>query len=101
VKRRRFNHLFEELSVALDQLAPRYALWLHMGEVGLDPDRLSGGDVESYCHLHLTGFLEAHDLTLAPRLRRRFERTVIRFDPARPTPYEHMDRLGGPRQPRP
>ena len=34
MERRRFDHLFLELSVALGALAPRYALWLRIHEFG-------------------------------------------------------------------
>ncbi len=100
MRRRRFDHFFEELSVALDRLAPRYALWLHMGEVGIDPEQLSQDEAVAFCELHLTRFLVAEGLSLAPRTRRRLERSIGRFDPDRPTPYEHMARLGGSNQPR-
>jgi hypothetical protein len=99
--RRRFDHLYEELSVALDRLAPRYALWLHMGEIGLDPESLSRSQAVDFCEVHLTAFLHDHGLALAPGPRRRFEREVRRFDPSRLTPYEHMERLGSPRPPGP
>jgi hypothetical protein len=101
VDRRRFDHLFEELSVGLGRLAPRYALWLHMGEAGLDPERLSRADATRFCRLHLSAFLGDHGLALKPRQRRRVERAVARFDPSLPTPYDHMARLGGVSQRRP
>lgn len=99
--RRRFDHFFEELSVALDRLAPRYALWLHMGEVGLDPERLSRRDAVTFCAEHLTDFLADQGLRLADARRRRLAREVARFDPSRPTPYDHMARLGGGPPPQP
>lgn len=94
--RRRFDHLYEELSLALGRLAPRYALWLYVGQVGLEPDRLSRADVVNFCRQHLTRFLSDQGLSLLPRRRRRFERTVARFDPRYPTPYEHMARMSSP-----
>ena len=101
MRRRRFDHLFEELSVALDRLAPRYALWLHMGEAGLDPEQLSRDEAIDFCELHLTEFLDDEGLWLSPGRRRRLQREVARFDPERPTPYEHMARLGGSPSTRP
>ena len=97
MNRRRFDHLFQELSVALGELAPRYALWLHMSETGIDPEALTRSQARRYCAEHLDGFLDAHQLRLSGRLRRRLEREVARFDPRRPTPYDHMARLGGTR----
>ena len=92
--RRRFDHLYEELSVALGRLAPRYALWLHMGELGMDPERLSRSDAVLFCRRHLDGFLGEQDLALRNREERRLVCAVDRFDPRHPTPYEHMARLG-------
>jgi hypothetical protein len=100
VDRRRFDHLYEELSVALGQLVPRYALWLHMAEVGLDPERLSRVDATRFCRDHLAGLLASQRLILPERQARRLGRRMARFDPCHPTPYEHMARLGerpGPR----
>jgi hypothetical protein len=96
MERRRFDHLYEELSVALGRLAPRYALWLHMGEVGCDPERLSRDAALAYCRTNLRGFLRRHRLFLPERRHRSLERSLSRFDPRHPTPYEHMARLGGP-----
>lgn len=92
--RRRFDHLFEELSVALGRLAPRYALWLRMSELGFEPEQLSRADAVGFCQLHLAGFLHDEALRLSPRERRRLERSVARFDPHQPTPYDHMSRIG-------
>ncbi len=101
MNRRRFDHLYAELSVALGRLAPRYALWLHMSELGMDPERLSRSDAVLFCRRHLDGFLGEHDLALRDRQERRLVRAIDRFDPRHPTPYEHMARLGDPvrRQP--
>ena len=94
--RRRFDHLYEELSVALGRLVPRYALWLHMGELGMDPERLSRSDAVQFCRRHLHDFLSGQHLALRDRQERRLVRAVDRFDPRHPTPYEHMARLGDP-----
>lgn len=86
--------------MALDRLAPRYALWLHMGEVGIDPEHLSRAGAVRFCRLHLTGFLAEQGLSLSARRRRRLERVIAAFDPRYRTPYEHMARLGIPPSPR-
>jgi hypothetical protein len=96
VDRRRFDNLFEELSVALGRLAPRYALWLHMGEQGLDPNALSQDEALGFLRDHLPDFLHEHDLWLSDAGARKLEKTVGRFDPQHLTPYEHMARLGEP-----
>jgi hypothetical protein len=99
--RRRFDQLYTELSVALGRLAPRYPLWLRMGERGLDPDRLSQSDALAFCREGLTAFLHDHGLELSQRRQLRLERAVRRFDPSHPTPDEHMARFGESARPRP
>lgn len=91
--RRWFDHLFAELSVELGRLAPRYPLWIRIGELGVDPARLRGEDVVSFCDLHLAGFLADHGLTLSTRRRRKLARNLSRFDPYRQTPSDHMARI--------
>ena len=95
MERRRFDHLYQELSVELGRLVFCYALWLHMADVGLDPEHLSRQDVTRFCRDHLAGFLAARGLALPERQARRLGRRLARFDPRHPTPYEHMARLGG------
>jgi hypothetical protein len=84
--RRRFDHLFEEISVRIGRLAPRYALWLRLRELGMDADRLS------FCRDHLDAFLREHELALAPRQARDLLRSVARHDPALRTPAEWLAR---------
>ena len=101
-RRRRFEHLFVELSVALGELVPRYALWLRIGEFG-DPDELGehGGSPETlsraaavaFCRQELQGFLGEHGLELAPRKLRRLIRAVSRFDSQHATPEEQLRSL--------
>ena len=57
MQRRRFEHLYEELSLALGELAPRYSLWLHLGEIGCDPDALEAAAVVRFCRDDLELFL--------------------------------------------
>jgi hypothetical protein len=97
--RRRFDHLYEEICVALGRLLPRYALWLHMSEAGLDPDRLSRRNALAFCREDLDTFLFEYGEELRGRRARRLLRSVERFDPRRSTPYEHMSRLGAPDRP--
>jgi hypothetical protein len=92
--RRRFDHLFEELSVLLGRLAPRYALWLHICDQGFDPNGLSRDEALAFCRDPLSEFLSEHDLWLSEAGARKLEKIVGRFDPRHLTPYEHMARLG-------
>jgi hypothetical protein len=93
VKRRRFEHFHVELSVALDQLVPRYTLWLHMCDQGFEPEDLEQDALLRFFDEHLDAFLDDERLMLRKRERGRLRATVARFDPAQPTPYEFMERL--------
>jgi hypothetical protein len=90
LQRRRFDHLFEEISVRIGRLAPRYALWLHLQELGMDADALSREDVLRFCRDHLADFLRGHELALAPRAARDLLRSVARHDPSLRTPAEWL-----------
>ncbi len=95
--RRRFEHLVVELSVAVGRVIPRYALWLKLGELGWNPEGLSRMAVISFYDGHLQQFLDECGASLSARKARRLRRTLERFDPAQPTPYEHMERFGSSR----
>jgi len=97
VGRRRFTHLHTELSVALGTLVPRWALWLRLEERGFPPERLTRDGVLAFQQRELDDFLAEQRLSLSPRSARRLARTLARFDPARPTPEEVMERLAGAR----
>jgi hypothetical protein len=91
--RRRFDHLFTELSVAAGELVPRYALWLCVQELGWDPVRIEADEVVAFVDDHLDAFLAEHDLFVPPRARRRLRRSLRRFDPRRPAPEEILERI--------
>ena len=91
--RRGFDHLFAEISVGVGRLAPRYALWLRLRELGIDPERLTRTQGVAFCRAHLARFLREHGMALPPRSLRRVERAVARFDPAAPTPAEWAARI--------
>jgi hypothetical protein len=93
--RRRFDHLFTELSVAAGVRVPRYALWLALHEAAIDPEALSREGALAFCDGPLPGFLRAHGLSLGPRRARELRRAVARFDPRHPTPYERFAALIG------
>ena len=93
MRRRRFDHLILEISLALDRNLPRYPLWLTFKELGMDPEFLTREAVIEFCDEQLADFL-AHLGYVLPRRRiRRLQRAVARFDPALPTPYERMARI--------
>lgn len=87
-RRRRFDHLFEELSVRIGRLAPRYALWLRLRERDLDPEILTRDQAVAFCREGLAEFLREHELALAPRQLDALVRAVARHDPAVRTPAE-------------
>lgn len=88
MSRRRFDHLFEEISVQIGRLAPRYALWLHLREQGLDPERLTREETVAFCRNGLTRFLHEHELTLSRRQSLTLLRAVARHDPSVRSPAE-------------
>lgn len=93
--RRRFSHLHTELSLAVGQVVPRYALWLDLAERGWNPERLTRAAVIAFSDHHLHRFLAAQRLSLSARAARRLRRALMRFDPLQPTPEERMERLAG------
>jgi hypothetical protein len=93
VRRRRFDHLILEISLALNRNLPRYPLWITFKELGMDPEFLTREAVIEFCDEHLADFLARLGYVLPPRRIRRLQRAVARFDPALPTPYERMARI--------
>jgi hypothetical protein len=93
VNRRRFENLVVELSVAAGHLVPRYALWLRLQELGLDPIGLERADMLRFVDGHLSSFLAEHGLALENRVQRRLRGRLARFDPRYPTPEETIQRL--------
>ena len=91
--RRRFEHLFVELSVACGQLVPRYRLWLTLREAGADPERLARRDAIGFCDDLLARFLDDQGLSLTRWRRRKLRRSVAGFDPDMTSPDELMERL--------
>lgn len=93
MRRRRFDHLVVELSLALDRSVPRYSLWQAVRGVGLDPEAWSGVEAQRFCTAELPRWLRRQGFALAePRLE-RLARSIARFDPRRLTPEEHFARI--------
>lgn len=88
-----FDHLHAELSIGVGCVVPRYTLWLHVREIGLDPEELDREQALAFCRRHASEFLAEIGLPLAPRAARRVERALVRFDPRYPTPSEQAARL--------
>ena len=93
MQRRRFDHLFVEISLAVGRHLPRYPLWLTLKELGMEPEQLSREAAIEFCDRHLTAFVARCGDHLSPRQLRRLQRAVARYDPEIPTPYERMARI--------
>lgn len=93
MRRRLFDHLVLEISLALGRPMPRYALWLHLHGAGLDPEEIRCDQAAAYCGDPLAAFLAERGLALGWRRRRRLMRAVRRFDSTLPTPEEHFARF--------
>ena len=93
-RRRGFDHLVEEISVAVGRRIPRYPLWLRMRAHGFDPEQLDRAAAVAFCGAPLEGFLHEYGVHLRERELLRVRRSVQRFDPSYPTPYERMAALG-------
>jgi hypothetical protein len=88
VGRRRFDHLVQEISVAVGALIPRYALWLRLHELGADPECLLAEEAVAFCEGPLLPFLAEHGHWLAPRALRGLIGSVDRYDPSQRSPED-------------
>ena len=88
--RRGFNHLVEEISVAVGRRVPRYPLWLRVRAHGFDPEQLDRASAIAFCEAPLELFLGEYGMRLPTHKLLRVRRSVRRFDPDYPTPYERM-----------
>jgi hypothetical protein len=82
-----------ELSLELDRVVPRYALWTALREYGHDPEFLSRDAALAFCDGPLDRFLGELGLALGARRTRRLRRRVARFDPLYPAPEEVFARF--------
>ena len=93
-RRRGFDHLVGEISVAVGRRVPRYPLWLRLRAHGFDPEQLDRASAVAFCEDLLEGFLWEYGVSLPARELQRVRRSVRQFDPEHPTPYERMASLG-------
>ncbi len=89
-KRRAFDHLHVELSVATGVALPRYDLWLCLREAGRDPELLSRRELLAAVDGEIAGFLGERGLDLPPRRNRVLRRRLRRYDPELPSPEERL-----------
>ena len=93
MSRRRFEHLVVEISLAVEQVIPRYRLWLRMHDLGWNPEDLGLEQALSFCDDHLGIFLAESGFKMSSRSIRRLRKEVGRFDPNVLTPYERVAEL--------
>ena len=79
--RRRFDHLFVELSLACGELVPRFRLWLFLQENGAQPDDLSRSDALAFCKHGTAIFLAQECLQITRWQRYRLLRRIAAFEP--------------------
>jgi hypothetical protein len=91
--RRIFNRLIIEISLAVGRHVSRYGLWMHLHEVGIDPEQLTQQRAVAFCGEPLALFLKEQGLTLPPEELRELQRSMTRFNPLVASPYEQMERI--------
>lgn len=90
MQRRYFEHLYDEICVAVNQRISRYDLWLRISNGGGDPDELTQPQARDFIENSLSLLLAEEGASLSNRARRRLERRILRFDPEYPTPAEWL-----------
>ncbi|MDX1649866.1 MAG: hypothetical protein R3263_08420, partial [Myxococcota bacterium] len=91
--KRRFDHLWIELSLAVGCAVSRFALWIALRERGADPEDLARGEAVAFCREGLVTFLAEQALVLDGDARERLARRVARFEARHPTPEERLAAL--------
>jgi hypothetical protein len=92
VSRRLFEYLFVELSVSVGTRIPRYALWLHLHDLGWNPEALKTADVLAFCDGPMERFLADRGFSLNRRAQSGLRKSLAKFDPLRPQPHEILER---------
>jgi hypothetical protein len=89
--RRVFNRLVIEISLAVGHCISRYALWMYVHELDLDPEEMTAQDAAGLCGLPLRRFLAAQAIRLEPGELRRLESRIRKINPYRADPYDRVD----------
>jgi hypothetical protein len=90
MQRRYFEHLYNEICVAVNRRISRYDLWLLVWDGGSDPNELTHPQARSFVENNLSVILAEQGTSLNHRARRRLEKRILRFDPHHPTPEEWL-----------
>jgi hypothetical protein len=91
VQRRYFDHLYNEVCVALGRRISRYDLWLMVWESGGDPDDLTPLQARRFVEAGLGRLLGEEGAHLPDRDRARLASRLLHFDPRFPTPEEWLE----------
>jgi hypothetical protein len=89
--RRVFNRLVIEISLSVGHCVSRYALWLYLHELDLDPEEMTAGDAAELCGVRLRRFLAAEGIRLEPGELHKLERRIRGINPYRPDPYDRIE----------
>jgi hypothetical protein len=89
--RRVFNRLVIEISLAVGHCISRYALWMYVHELDLDPEEMTAEDAAGLCGVPLRRFLASQAIRLDPVQLRRLEGRIRRINPYRADPYDRVD----------
>jgi hypothetical protein len=95
--RRVFNRIVIEISLSVGYLVSRYALWVYLHELEIDPEQMTVEDAARFCGVPLERFLAAQGIRLEPGEERRLEKRIRRINPYRPDPYDRLE--GSAREP--
>jgi hypothetical protein len=91
--RKRFDHLVEEISMAVGAPIPRYRLWLRFHEHGCDPESITANMAVAFCDGPLKSFLREEGLRIGNWARHRVRKEVLRYDPRIPRPKDRLSAL--------
>jgi len=89
--RRIFNRMLIEISLAAGHCVSRHALWMWMHERKVDPEQMTGDEVDAFCGLSLRRFLASQDVRLDAEELRHLERQLRGINPYRPDPYDRIE----------
>ncbi len=89
-----FERLCFAIELALGRPAPRWPLWLHLRESGIDPERAGAASLRPAVEQALASIRAELGSPFSPQERRRLRRALARFDPRFAPAYEHAERLG-------
>ena len=79
------------MSVVVKTPIARYSLWLHLHEIGIDPEHLDEDGALAFCSGPARAFLAGLGIPITRRAERRLRRAVDAYDPERLTPEELAD----------